>query len=270
MGDDGVRICPKSLETGYVYLVGAGPGDPELLTLRAYRLFQEVDVLVYDRLVSQEILDLVPARVERVAVGKKPGQHCIPQERINLTLVSLASAGKRVLRLKGGDPYIFGRGGEEAEVLMQTGIPFEVVPGITAAAGASTYCGIPLTHRDYAQSVTFATGHLKDDSHNLDWSALARSHTTLVIYMGMGSLEEIASQLVAHGRAINTPVAAVHRATQAEQEVVVGSLADIAERVNQAKLRTPSLIIVGEVVSLYNKLNVERPQSEKHPLYAVS
>jgi uroporphyrin-III C-methyltransferase len=266
-GEIGVR--PQVLVPGCVYLVGAGPGDPELLTLRAYRLLQEADVLVYDRLVSTEIMELVPASVQRISVGKEPGQHCVPQPQINELLVRLANSGKRVVRLKGGDPYIFGRGGEEAETLVEAAIPFEVVPGITAAAGASSYCGIPLTHRDYAQSVTFATGHLKDDTVALDWPSLAQSNNTLVIYMGLGSLAEIARQLMAHGRADNTPVAAVHRATQQQQQIVVASLADIAEKVTAVGLQSPAAIIVGEVVALHHKLHTGLPVPSKHGLVAV-
>lgn len=236
--------------TGRVYLVGAGPGDPELLTLKALRLMQSVDVLVHDRLVSAEIMAMVPRGVECISVGKTPGHHCVPQEQINELLVALARTGKSVLRLKGGDPYVFGRGGEEAQVLAAAGIPFEVVPGITSAQGASTYCGIPLTHRDYAQSVTFATGHLQDHSLSLDWPALVRPHSTLVIYMGLSALEDIAAQLIAHGRGADTPVAAVHRATQAEQEVLIGTLADIAGKVRAWGLCSPVAIIVGEVVAL--------------------
>jgi uroporphyrin-III C-methyltransferase/precorrin-2 dehydrogenase/sirohydrochlorin ferrochelatase len=235
---------------GKVYLVGAGPGDPELLTLKAYRLMQEVDVLVYDRLVSPEILALVPADVRRVFVGKSVGHHCVPQSEINQLIVDLANAGRQVLRLKGGDPYVFGRGGEEAEVLVEAQIPFEVVPGITSAAGAASYAGIPLTHRDYAQSVTFATGHLKGDKVDLDWRALARENSTLVIYMGIGSLAIIAEKLVQHGRASETPVAVVRNATRADQQVVVGTLENIAAEIAVRGLEAPASIIIGEVVAL--------------------
>ena len=252
------------VSNGKVYLVGSGPGDPELLTMKAYRLMQSVDVLVYDRLVSTEILDLVPRGVECISVGKSPGKHCVPQHRINELIVALANTGKCVLRLKGGDPYVFGRGGEEAEVLVEAGIPFEVVPGITSAAGASTYCGIPLTHRDYAQSVTFATGHLKDDSLKLDWPSLARKNSTLVIYMGVGSLQEIATKLVEHGRSPQTPVAVIHRATQPEQKMVTATLADIANKVAAEGIQSPASIIVGEVVALHDKLGVTQPCESRH------
>jgi uroporphyrin-III C-methyltransferase/precorrin-2 dehydrogenase/sirohydrochlorin ferrochelatase len=258
------------LTTGCVYLVGAGPGDPDLLTLRAWRLMQAANVLVYDRLVSDEILDMVPADVERVTVGKVPGNHCVPQDQINALLIARARSGQRILRLKGGDPYIFGRGGEEAEALVEARIPFEVVPGITAAAGASSYCGIPLTHRDYSQSVTFATGHLKDDSANLDWQSLARANTTLVVYMGMASLPFIAGKLIEHGRDASTPVAAVHRATQAQQRIVIGTLATIGDSVAEAGISSPAAIIVGEVVSLHDKLHQALPASLHSALTAIS
>ena len=249
---------------GEVYLVGAGPGDPELLTLRALRLIQKADVVIYDRLVSPEILSMVRRDASKVYVGKERNHHCVPQHEINTLLVKLAGEGKRVLRLKGGDPYIFGRGGEEAESLVQAGVTFQVVPGITSAAGASTYCGIPLTHRDYAQSVTFATGHLKDGRLALEWSALAQPQNTLVIYMGLGSLKEIAAKLVEHDRGEDTPVAVIHRATLTEQTVVIGNLGNIAKRVVAQGLTSPVIIIVGEVVCLYDRLNpnTEHARSE--------
>ena len=251
-------VCAAKIEPvpgkGKVYLVGAGPGDPELLTLKAYRLMQEVDVLVYDRLVSDEVLDMVPAAVKRIFVGKSPGNHCVPQREINQLIVDLANAGNCVLRLKGGDPYVFGRGGEEAEVLVDAEVPFEVVPGVTSAAGASSSAGIPLTHRDYAQSVTFATGHLKNDTLDLDWPLLARAHSTVVIYMGIGSLPTIAAQLQKHGRAANTPVAIVQNATRFDQRVLVGTLQDIAAAARREGIEAPASIIIGEVVALQARL----------------
>ena len=249
-----LRVRAQKENNGAVYLVGAGPGDPELLTLKAYRLMQEVDVLVYDRLVSREILALVPPHVRRISVGKKVGHHCVPQHEINQLIVDLARSGQRVLRLKGGDPYIFGRGGEEAEALVDAGVCYEVVPGITSAVGASSYAGIPLTHRDYAQSVTFATGHLKEDGLDLDWPALARTHSTLVVYMGIGSLAVIAAQLMAHGRSGDTPVAVVRRATHSDQEVLVATLATVVAEVERRAIRAPAAIIIGEVVALYDRL----------------
>jgi uroporphyrin-III C-methyltransferase/precorrin-2 dehydrogenase/sirohydrochlorin ferrochelatase len=192
--------------------------------------------------------------VECISVGKSPGNHCVPQEQINELIVALARTGKRVLRLKGGDPYVFGRGGEEAEVLVEAGIPFEVVPGITSAAGASSYCGIPLTHREYAQSVTFATGHLKDGSENPNWGQLSWPGQTLVVYMGLSQLQDIADSIIASGRDGATPVAVVHRATHPDQEIVVGELLNIADKVAVRGIKTPAAIIVGEVVSLHQKL----------------
>ncbi len=260
-------VCAAKAEPvpgkGKVYLVGAGPGDPELLTLKAYRLMQEIDVLVYDRLVSPGILDLVPNDVQRIFVGKSVGKHCVPQQKINQLIVDLANAGSCVLRLKGGDPYVFGRGGEEAEVLVEAEIPFEVIPGITSAAGASSYAGIPLTHRDYAQSVTFATGHLKNDALSLDWPLLARAHSTVVIYMGVGSLPTIAEQLQIHGRAASTPVAIVQNATCSDQKILVGTLQDIAEEARRQGIEAPASIIIGEVVALQARLgNPEKTLAE--------
>lgn len=244
----------QTSQQGEVYLIGAGPGDPDLLTFRALRLMQKADVVIYDRLVSKDILNLVRRDADRMYVGKEASNHSVPQDQINEILYNLAKEGKRVLRLKGGDPFIFGRGGEEAEKLFAEGIPFQVVPGITAASGASTYCGIPLTHRDYAQSVTFATGHLKDDAIELDWPSLARENQTLVIYMGLGGLKIISEQLIAHGMPANTPIAVIHRATQAEQRVLVSDLTDVVQRVEDEQMRPPSLIIIGQVVKLHDQL----------------
>ncbi len=240
--------------TGTVYLVGGGPGDPELLTLRAARLIASADIVVYDNLIGKGILDLVPAKTERIYVGKQAGNHSLPQEEINALLVRLAKAGNSVVRLKGGDPFIFGRGGEEIEELRQHGVPFEVVPGVTSASGMAAYAGIPLTHRDHAQSCTFVTGHLKDGSVDLDWPALARPHQTLVIYMGIGALAEICRQLAAHGLAASTPAAVVQNATLPQQRVVAGTLATLAGKVAASGIAPPALIVVGEVVSLRDKL----------------
>lgn len=249
---------------GEVYLIGAGPGDTDLLTFRALRLMQKADVVVYDRLVSPEILNLVRRDAERIYVGKEKAHHCVPQDKINDLLIELAQSSKRVVRLKGGDPYIFGRGGEEVQQLVAAGISFQVVPGITSAAGASTYCGIPLTHRDYAQSVTFATGHLKDNTVNLNWNALAQKNSTLVIYMGLTGLAVISTQLIRHGLSKYTPVAVIQNATRPDQKVVTGTLQTIQTEVNRAKIESPAIIIIGKVVKLYQELN----QSEPLPLAA--
>ncbi|WP_416307985.1 siroheme synthase CysG [Neptunicella sp. SCSIO 80796] len=242
------------IDTGCVYLVGAGPGDPDLLTFKALRLMQKADLVVYDRLVSKQILELVRRDAEKIYVGKKASLHSVPQDEINQLLVDAAKQGKRVVRLKGGDPYIFGRGGEEAETLVEQGINFQVVPGITAATGASTYAGIPLTHRDHAQSVVFSTGHLKDGSIDLDWPALARQRQTMVFYMGLTGLNVISEQLIQHGVSADMPVAVVQSATTEKQQVVVGTLSDIEQKVIRANIQPPALIIVGTVVNLRNKL----------------
>ena len=244
----------RPAQPGWVYLVGSGPGDPELLTLRAARLLLEADVLVYDNLVSAEVLACVPAAAERIYVGKKASNHALPQGDINLLLVDLARQGKRVVRLKGGDPFIFGRGGEELEELLEAGVPFEVVPGITAACGAGAYAGIPLTHRDYAQSVVFATGHRRAGESALDWEALARPHQTAVIYMGVGMLASHCTALIAHGRAAGTPAALVENGTTPRQRLVVGTLETLAAKAAEAGIRPPALLIVGEVVSLADRL----------------
>ncbi|UXI01044.1 siroheme synthase CysG [Photobacterium sp. TY1-4] len=247
---------------GQVALIGAGPGDPGLLTLRALQLMQQADVVLYDYLVSDEVMDLVRRDAELVCVGKKAGFHSVPQEETNQLIVKYAEQGKRVVRLKGGDPFVFGRGGEELEVLFDAGIPFQVVPGITAAAGATAYAGIPLTHRDYAQTAMFITGHLKPGSDQLDWSTLARGKQTLVIYMGLMKSSHIQQQLLTHGRAAETPIAIIERGTQATQKVLKGQLSELATLAEQAA--SPSLIVVGEVVTLSEKLHwfgkQEQPQ----------
>jgi len=245
---------------GEVYLVGAGPGDPDLLTFRALRLMQQADVIVYDRLVSAEILDLTRRDSEKIYVGKQRNNHSLPQESINELLAKLALAGKRVVRLKGGDPFIFGRGGEEIETLMQQGIPFQVVPGITAATGCASYAGIPLTHRDHAQSCTFVTGHLKDGSINLNWQQLAAPNQTVVIYMGLVGLEDICRQLIAHGCSPDHPIAIVQQGTTKHQRVITGTLADMPQRVENADIKPPTLIIVGTVVTLHKQLDWFHPQ----------
>ena len=236
---------------GEVVLVGAGPGDAGLLTLKGLQQIQQADVVVYDRLVSDEIMNLVRRDADRVFVGKRAGYHCVPQEEINQILLREAQSGKRVVRLKGGDPFIFGRGGEELETLCHAGIPFSVVPGITAASGCSAYSGIPLTHRDYAQSVRLVTGHLKTGGE-LDWANLAAEKQTLVFYMGLNQAAAIQEQLIAHGMQADMPVALVENGTSVQQRVVSGTLSELGELAQQVK--SPSLIIVGRVVALRDKL----------------
>ena len=250
---------------GEVFLVGGGPGDPDLLTFRALRLMQQCDVCVYDKLVSPEVMELVRRDAELIFVGKSRNQHTMPQAEINELLAKLALQGKRVLRLKGGDPFIFGRGGEEIETLMAHGVPFQVVPGITAANGVSSYAGIPLTHRDYAQACLFITGHLKVQPNSneltldLDWVAMSRPRQTVVIYMGLVALKEICEKLIEHGVASTMPVAVVQQGTTQRQKVVTATLADLAEKVAVAGMKPPCLTIVGEVVKLREKLNWFEP-----------
>jgi uroporphyrin-III C-methyltransferase/precorrin-2 dehydrogenase/sirohydrochlorin ferrochelatase len=245
---------------GEVYLVGGGPGNPDLLTFRALRLMQQADVVVYDHLVAPAILELARRDAERIYVGKERDKHTMRQENINELLVKLAKEGKRVLRLKGGDPFIFGRGGEEIETLAAHGIPFQVVPGITAASGVSSYAGIPLTHRDYAQSCVFVTGHLKDGSVNLDLSGIAKANQTIVIYMGLLGLPALCQELVKHGLPLSTPAAIVQQGTTYRQKVVVGNLETLPTLAVEAQLKPPTLIIVGDVVKLHDKLAWFHPE----------
>jgi uroporphyrin-III C-methyltransferase/precorrin-2 dehydrogenase/sirohydrochlorin ferrochelatase len=253
--EQSLREQKQEVNLGEVYLVGAGPGAADLLTFRALRLMQQADVVVYDRLVSPEILDLARRDAEKIYVGKERQYHALPQESINTLLADLAKAGKRVVRLKGGDPFIFGRGGEEIETLMQQGINFQVVPGITAASGCATYAGIPLTHRDHAQSCTFVTGHLKDNTVNLNWTQLAAPDQTIVIYMGLAGLEKICESLITHGSPKDLPIAIVQQGTTANQKVITGTLETLPGKVAGQHIKPPTLIIIGTVVKLHDKLN---------------
>ena len=267
------READSPWRRGRVALVGAGPGDPELLTLRALKRLQSASVIVHDRLVSQEILALANPEARRFYVGKARSRHSVPQEGINQALVEWARAGHEVVRLKGGDPFIFGRGGEELETLAEAGIDFEVVPGITAASGCAAYAGIPLTHRDHAQSVRFVTGHLKNGSCDLDWPALARGDQTLVFYMGLGALDLIRRQLIAHGLDAQTPLALVEQGTTASQRVHLGTLETLPASLADATPRPPTLIVIGSVVALASRLAWFQPTASgalggvegKHP-----
>jgi uroporphyrin-III C-methyltransferase len=246
---------PSPTPAGKVWLVGAGPGDPDLLTVRAARLIAEADALVYDHLVSDAIMQLARSDARLVYAGKEASNHTLPQHAINRLLVDLAGEGLTVVRLKGGDPFIFGRGGEELETLAAAGIPFGVVPGVTAAAGCAAYSGFPLTHRDHAQAVTFVTGHLKDGTVNLDWPALARPCQTVVFYMGIGAAREICREMIAHGLPADTPAAVVRNGTLPSQQTLLATLGTLPRRIVESGITPPALIVVGSVVNLHTLLN---------------
>lgn len=249
------KLAEANVErTGEVYLVGAGPGDPELLTLRALRLMQQAEVVLYDRLVSEGVMDLVRRDADLIYVGKKRDKHAVPQGDINQMLVDLAKQGKRVLRLKGGDPFIFGRGGEEIELLAENSVPFQVVPGITAASGCASYAGIPLTHRDHAQSVRFITGHLRDNTINLNWPELVEPSQTLVFYMGLKGLSAICEGLIKAGRSPQTPAALIEKGTREDQRVFCADLSTLPDTIAKQDVHAPTLLIVGDVVALHEKL----------------
>jgi uroporphyrin-III C-methyltransferase len=259
------QLTEAPLAPGEVAIVGAGPGDPGLLTLRALSLLQQAECLVFDRLVSQAVLDMAPKGAESYYVGKAPSCHALTQEQTNELMTTLSRQGKRVVRLKGGDPFIFGRGGEEAEHLIKHGVTFRVVPGITSASGCSTYAGFPLTHRDHAQSVTFVTGHCKSDSClALNWAALAAPHQTVVFYMGLANAALISRELQAHGLAASHPVALVERGTTAAQRQVLTTLEELVATIERDGFKPPTLIVVGEVVRLADTLAV----AQRHQLVA--
>ncbi len=248
------------LNAGEVALVGSGPGDVELLTLRALRFIEQAEVTIYDRLVSNEILALLPENTEKFYVGKEQAKHCVPQDKINQLLLEHAKQGKRVLRLKGGDPFIFGRGGEEAEYLLQNGISCHICPGITAASGCTSYAGIPLTHRGVAQGCTFITGHMQNNGQlNLPWQSLISKQQTVVFYMGINTLDKITEQLIAHGRAPETPAALIRKGTQAEQQVFRGKLSELNQLVKKYNITPPTLIVIGEVVDQLTSVQLNTP-----------
>ena len=247
------------IQAGTVYLVGSGPGALDLMTVRATRLISQADIIVHDHLIAEGVLDLARPDAEIICAGKKASNHTVPQGELNLLLVELARTGKSVVRLKGGDPCIFGRGGEEIEILFECGIPFEVVPGVTAAAGCAAYAGIPLTHRNHAQTVVFATGHLKDGSVNLDWPALARPGQTVVFYMGIGGAREICRQMIAHGLPATHPAAVVQNGSTPRQKVIIADLNSLPANIEKEGVCSPALIIVGSVVSLHGKLSWYSP-----------
>ena len=246
---------PADHQTGEVYLVGGGPGDPDLLTFRALRLMQQADVVLYDRLVAPGIVELARKEAQRIYVGKQSDSHTVSQSELNSMMVTLAQQGKRVLRLKGGDPFIFGRGGEEIEELSSAGIPFQVVPGITAAAGCASYAGIPLTHRDYAHSCLFVTGHLKDGKLSFNWDALLQPKQTVAIYMGVKGIDVLQKNLLEQGMAPDMPAAIIQQGTTPNQKVFVGKVGTLTQTVADNEIKPPSMIVIGEVVKLHDKLS---------------
>lgn len=257
-----ILSLPGQGAKGKVWLVGAGPGDVELLTLKAWRILKSADAVLYDALVSQDILDLIPKDAEKIAVGKRAGKHSAAQDEINQLLVTKAYTRKNVVRLKGGDPFIFGRGGEELQTLVEAGVEFEVVPGITAASGTSAYAGIPLTHRDYAQGVTFITGHCQLESRPMDWHGYANPNNTLVVYMGILNAGIIRRGLIDAGRSPQTPVAIVSKATTQSQQRFIGQLDSLEQLAADPQLQMPALMIIGEVVALADSLNWFQPKGE--------
>lgn len=260
-----VVTLPGQGPKGKVFLVGAGPGDVELLTLKAARVLSTADAVLYDALVSDDILALIPEQAEKIAVGKRAGAHSARQEEINQLLVTKAYTRKRVVRLKGGDPFIFGRGGEELQTLVEAGVEFEVVPGITAASGTSAYAGIPLTHRDFAQGVTFITGHCQLESRPMNWQGYANPANTLVVYMGILNAGLIQRELISHGRGADTPVAIVSKATTAQQQRIVGTLGELEALAKDERVVMPALMIIGEVVSLAASLSWFEPAAASTP-----
>lgn len=261
----------QDTQDGEVFVVGAGPGDPELLTIKALQAMQQADVIVYDYLVSQEIMDLARKDADFICVGKRLGNHSVPQQETNQILVELAQQGKKVCRLKGGDPFIYGRGGEEVQELAKHGISFQIVPGITAAAGCAAYAGIPLTHRDHAQAIQFVTGHCKKDGQELDWESLAKPHQTLAVYMGVIKSPHIQAQLIAHGRSAQTPIAIIENGTRETQRVVTGKLENLATLIETHSIKSPALLIIGEVAQLHQQLNwYKNANDEDLPLNEVA
>lgn len=261
-----LQTTGQAVPSAVVTLMGAGPGDPELLTVKALRALQSAELLLHDHLVSDAILELAPQQAERIYVGKESSRHTMPQEEIGALMVRLARQGRRVLRIKGGDGYIFGRGGEEAQVLAAAGIPFTVIPGITAAQGAAAACGIPLTHRDHARSLVLTTGHLQENRQvDLDWQALARPEQTVIIYMGLGTLPIICEQLIAHGLPASTPAALIERATLPNQRCITGTLGNLPAIAQSEELKPPTLIMIGQVVSLHPVLTEVQLQANLEP-----